>query len=140
MSASVAHLCTPDGFGPAKRGGVQGEEGRRVGGAAGRKTGGELIAGGLARPGSTEESGGLFHPSSTGLLRGAGALLFVRPPRQETACQCPASVCRSGRGMSHSLCCGRLASRRLHSTRLETRTKECSSGASRGVVETPRAQ
>ena len=54
--------------------------------------------------------------------------------------QCPASACGSGRETSHGRCCGGLASRRLHSTRLETRTKECSSGASRGVVQTSRAQ
>ena len=52
--------------------------------------------------------------------------------------QCPVLARESGREAVHVLRCGRLASRRLHSTRLETRTKECSRCASSSGVETRR--
>ena len=76
------------------------------------------------------------HPRSAGPLWRAGALSTVRRAGRVTACSVrPRPVRPVGRS-SHALRCGRLASRRLHSTRLETRTKECSSRASSSGVET----
>lgn len=67
---------------------------------------------------------------------GAGALLSVQPPRRGTA-RSARRACASPDGRpSHALRCGGLASRRLHSTRLETRTKECSRCASFRAAQT----
>ena len=70
-----------------------------------------------------------FHPSSAGRLLAAGALWFVGEPLCVTACS-GRRRSASGPGVAHSLRSGRLARRRLHPTRLETRTKECNSCAS----------
>lgn len=68
---------------------------------------------------------------------GRGAL--VRSASRLCHCtQCPAELVRPEGRSSHALRFGSLASRRLHSTRLETRTKECSSCASSSGVETRR--
>ena len=107
------------------------EEGRRAGSAAGRvfAAGGELTAVGPARAGPTRREVACFHPSSTGVARAVahegGRSASVRSASALRDCsQCPASACRSGRETSHGRCCGGLASRRLQSTRLETRTEE----------------
>ena len=70
-----------------------------------------------------------FHPSSAGRFGGRGAL---RPfDRRSASLPAVAGVgVPFGREVVHSLRSGRLARRRQHSTRLETRTKECNSRAS----------
>ena len=92
--------------GPARDGGVRGEEDGRVGGAAGplRRVGGELRAVRSAGRGSTEESGGLFHPGSAGLALGRGRSASVRSASAPRDCsQCPVSVCGSGREVASRL-------------------------------------
>ena len=77
-----------------------------------------------------------FHPRSAGRSRPGRSRPFVR--RAVSLHAVPGVGGCSGRGVAHALRCGRLASRRLHSTRLETRTKECSSCASSSGEETRR--
>ena len=68
------------------------------------RVGGELRAVRSAGRGSTEESGGLFHPGSAGLASGRGRSASVRSASAPRDCsQCPVSVCGSGREVASRL-------------------------------------
>ena len=106
---------------------------------------GELTAG-RAELESAEHRGErwpfLSHPCSAGPAPPQGSEAGapeVRLRRRVAGLRAVPDVGASGRGSgvsSHASRCGRLASRRLHPTRLETRTKECNRRASPRARET----